>query len=467
MINTRSIQFRLILWYGSLVTFVSLAFGAYIYRAVEVGLYNDLARTLERRANQIATDILPRSDDTPPEAIANQVRMVYAPETTDRFIRILRSDLSTFYVSDRPGGGSFDPNLVVMPKVGESRPRIEPVPGHAAMLIVTVPAKVGGDNFLIQMGQSTADITAVLHRLVHTLLAGLSLVVVVVSTGGYVLVRRSLRPVEQLRATAEKLTIGTVTQRLPVAETGDAIEHLGTTLNRMLDRLDAAYQQASRFSADASHELRTPLTVIRAELESIVRRDCSVPEPIRARVGSVLEETERLSAITESLFRLSRLDAGEAKMRDEAVELAHLVRSTVDQLQLLAEEKHIALGLRTEQDAAVRGDPDRLKQVVIDLLDNAIKYTPDSGRIAIRVFAAGDKAVLEIADTGIGIPADALPHVFERFYRTEGVRSRQLPGAGLGLAIVRSIVQAHGGAVDIASIEAKGTTVRVELPLAG
>jgi two-component system, OmpR family, sensor kinase len=232
----------------------------------------------------------------------------------------------------------------------------------------------------------------------------------------------------------------------------------------MLTRLDNAYQQASRFSADASHELRTPLTIIRGELESITR-ERALPVRILKRIRSVLDEVERLSKITGALFAMSRLDGGDAIIENLKFDLAELTATTTDQMLLLAQDKNISVDIAAGTAVWVRGDPARMKEVVVNLLSNAINYTPEGGKISVRVAKVQDRALLEIADNGIGIPAAALPHVFERFYRVDKARSRKHGGAGLGLSIVRSICEAHGGRIDIESAEGKGTLCRVLLPL--
>jgi heavy metal sensor kinase len=466
MINTRSIQFRLIAWYSGLVVVVSCAFGAYVYRGVKARLYSDMEQTLQRRAHQIAADILPRLSTDPPAVVQEEIHDIYSPETTDRLIRILRLDGSVFYLSGSPTSGLFDPSLIPRPVSLAEGKRTVLIDKKDDMIIALTRGKVGTETYSVEMGAPTTGMQRVLDRLVTTLAVGLPLVILVVGTGGYVLVRRSLLPVEQLRTTAQQLTFNSSGSQLPVVKTGDAIEELAVTLNQMLERLRDAYQQATRFSADASHELRTPLTIVRSELESLLRRDTTLSDSIRDRVASVLEEAERLSSITESLFSLSRLDAGEAKMEDVAVDLSRLAGSTVDQMRLLADEKNLALSVDAPATVTVVGDPARLKQVIVDLLDNAIKYTPDEGRITLKVYAAPKRAVLEVIDTGIGIDAAALPRIFDRFYRAERARLRNSDGAGLGLSIVRSICQAHGGTVEIKSEEGQGTTCRVELPLA-
>ena len=308
--------------------------------------------------------------------------------------------------------------------------------------------------------------TTVLRDLRRSLFISLPIVALMVSIGGYWLVMRSLRPVERLSATAEEITFGDLDKRLPVVPTGDEIEHLSVRLNQMLDRLSRAYRQATRFSADASHELRTPLAIIRAELESLIRDMGDLPPTVMKRVQSTLEEVERISFITECLFKLSRLDAGEAKFRSDRIDLTDLVRTTVEQMQLLTVDKDIRLNIRADDSVTVQGDAARLKQLLVALLDNAVKYTPAGGAILLTVNAEDNRAHLRVRDSGIGISAEDLPHVFERFFRADKARSRGIDGAGLGLPIVRSICEAHGGTVEVTSVEGQGTTCDIHLPLA-
>jgi signal transduction histidine kinase len=203
---------------------------------------------------------------------------------------------------------------------------------------------------------------------------------------------------------------------------------------------------------------------LRAELESIVQ-EARLPE-LRDRVGSALEEVNRLAKIVETLFAISRLEAGEAQQERAQFDLARLAGSTADQMALLAEDKGISVQCDLEQNVTVEGDQSRIKQVVVNLLDNAIKYTPAGGSVTLRVQGLEGEAALEVSDTGIGIPSVALPHVFERFFRVDAARSREVDGAGLGLAIVKSICSAHGGRVEVESVENGGSTFKVKLPLA-
>lgn len=277
--------------------------------------------------------------------------------------------------------------------------------------------------------------------------------------------RRALEPVNALTHSAERITSSNLGERLPAVNTGDELERLSIALNNMVERLDAAFTHIRRFSADASHELRTPLTVLRGELEELAEQP-NLQEESRERIGSALEETDRLSRIVESLLVISRLDAGEARMEKKQFDFAELTAATVEQLRLLAEDKGVSLVSDVEGGGVeVEGDPARLKQIVVNLLDNAIKYTPPDGKVEAKVRRNGSFAILEVKDGGIGIPAEALPHVFERFYRVDKARSRSVGGTGLGLAIVKSICTAHGGDVTVESREGRGSMFQVKLPI--
>ena len=232
----------------------------------------------------------------------------------------------------------------------------------------------------------------------------------------------------------------------------------------MITRLDDAFQNSKRFVADASHDLRTPLTILQGELEYFAD-DPRFDAELRDRIGSMLEEVVHLGKIVEQLFTLSRLDAGEAQTEWTRFDLSELAKTTAEQMSLLAEDKGISISCDISQPMPVKGNHVRLKQVVVNLLDNAIKYTPEKGAIQLRVRAVNGHAVLEVEDNGIGIPPEALPHIFERFYRVDPARSADSESAGLGLSIVKSICTAHGAEVEAQSAIGKGSRFRVKLPL--
>jgi signal transduction histidine kinase len=249
-----------------------------------------------------------------------------------------------------------------------------------------------------------------------------------------------------------------------VVHTGDELERLSISLNHMISRLEDSIQSSKQFVADASHELRTPLTVLRGGLEALAQ-DERVKTQTRETLGSMLEEVDRLAEIVEGLLALSRLDAGEANTEWVPFDLAELAATTADQMSLLAEDKNITVVCDLTRGVKVQGDRARMKQVVVNLLDNAIKYTPGGGQVRLGIMQEDGDAILEVADDGIGIPQEALPHVFKRFYRVDGSRSREQGGAGLGLSIVKSICAAHGARVEVASVPGKGSRFRIRQSL--
>src|SRR6266478_10083078 len=457
------------LWYAALLAGSLALFCASTYIGLQRYLQKSLEETLVKQARSIGDVLLVNINQSGEDYVTNEVTEHYSPEINGRFIRITRADGKRIFLSGPPKDASFDPVRVPAPALpvtqGFSR-EIEMSDGHE-LLLHGLPFKAADSTqFLIEVGAPYNQIEAVLRGLLLTFALGLPLIVAVAIGGGYLLMRRALHPVDEIRQKAAQITSRNLSERLPVVHTGDELERLATDLNHMIERLEESFQQINRFSADASHELRTPLTVLQGELEAMAEKGQSLPTEVRDTIGSALEEIQRLSKIVEGLLAISRLEAGEARSQPEPLDFAELARSTADQMRLLAEEKHISLIADGTDPVEVEADPSRLKQVVVNLLDNAIKYTPEEGKVTITVAQRDGHAVLEVADTGLGISANDLPHVFDRFYRADKTRSRQMGGTGLGLSIVRSICLAHGGQVTVNSTEGRGSLFRVVLPVA-
>jgi heavy metal sensor kinase len=470
--NTRSIRFRLTVWYAGLLALLLLLFGGSTWVGLAHYLHRSLSDSLARQAQQIGEDFLVDVQTSGERHVVDEINEHYSPEKNDHFVRVTRSDGSTLYVSGVPLNQGFDPARISAAPLASSvaRARGEHLPGGGELLIFSLPfTSRDGSRFLIECGAPFDSIENVLRGLLLTLAIALPVVIAVAVGGGYLIMRRALRPLDEIASGAERITSRNLNERLPISHSDDEIERLSLALNRMIARLDESFQYIRRFTADASHELRTPLTVLRGELEAMAQR-LRLDEEAHDTVGSSLEETERLSKIVESLLTISRLDAGEAQMERARFDLAELTITTVDQMRLLAVDRGISLGCESNGDVpgavTIWGDRARIKQVIVNLVDNAIKYTPEGGAVKVNVGAQNNLAVMRVEDNGVGIPAEALPHLFERFYRVDKARSRQMGGVGLGLAIVKSIVTAHGGGVTVESAEGSGSSFRVELPMA-
>jgi heavy metal sensor kinase len=467
-LNTRSLSFRLVAWYASVLTIVFVLLGGLTFLFLRHYLEANLLDIQARRARQIADTLVAHARRSGEDAMRAEVETLYSPEINDRFIRITRADGKVVYVSGAPRDASFDPAQVppAAAAFADRSSRKVRLAG-SALLIATRPATgTDGTRYRVEVGGSGASAEATLAHVLIMLAVGLPIAVCVAVAGGFVLVRRALEPVERIAAKAEAITQHNLSERLPVVESGDELERLSVSLNHMISRLEEAIHGSKQFVADASHELRTPLTVMRGELESLAQ-DGQLRRETRETLGSVLEDVERLAEIVEGLFALSRLDAGEAHAEWVRFDLGELAATTADQMSLLAEDKQVSVACASSAGVAVEGDRARLKQVVVNLLDNAIKYTPRGGRITLSVRSEGDYAVLDVTDTGIGIPPEAVPHVFKRFFRVDGSRSREQGGAGLGLSIVKSICTAHGAVIEVMSAPGQGSTFRIKQPLAG
>ncbi len=466
--NTRSLRFQLLFWYAGLLVGIFALLGCVTYLALRSSLTSSLRESQLRRARQIAQLVRVEADRHEQTRLGDEIETRYAPDLNDRFVRVTQKDGVVLYLSATPKDQSFDPAALppaLWPEETESSRQALLLGGRKMLLTAHVLPMTGGAGYLIETGAPMDEVQADMRKWLLFLLALLPAVAGIALGGGYVLVKRALSPVDRIAGSAERLSLQDLSQRLPVPPSGDELERLSVALNRMLERLETSLQHSRRFVADASHELRTPLTVLRGELESVVEEPLLLAE-LRERLGSALEEVERLANIVEGLFAISRLDAGEAASEWIRFDLAELAAATADQMALLAEDKQIEIRCVATMGVWVEGDRARMKQVVVNLLDNAIKYTPTGGAVSLEVEAREGKAVLEVADTGIGIPAAALPRVFERFFRVDKARSREHGGAGLGLSIVKSICTAHRGRVEVTSTPGQGSRFRVELPLA-
>jgi heavy metal sensor kinase len=466
LINTRSVRFRSAVLYAGLLASILLFFATAIYFGLKRYLDSNLQRTLIERSRSIGTE-LPGLSTKGPEWFASETVESYQPELNGYFIRISRVEGGIVYVSGPPKDHSFEPSQIPLPTrlEGDSfSTNVEMAHRPRVLIEGIVFSNSDGSRFLVESGASYRQIDQVLDALLWMFGTLIPFIVSVIAVAGYWLMRKALRPVDEITKTARTMTSTNLSERLPLISTGDEIERLSNALNEMITRLDAAFQNIARFTADASHELRTPLTILQLELEGIVQHPELAPQLVD-QIESALEEAHRLSRIVENLLVISRLDAGAIAIEKLPLNLSELVASTVEPMQLLAEEKPVLLHCDVSPNVYVKGDQSHLKQLILNLVDNAIKYTPASGQVTIRVTSDDHFAVLEVIDTGVGITSEALPRIFERFYRADKARSRNSGGAGLGLAIVRAICDAHQGEIKILSTDGLGTHFFVKLPL--
>jgi two-component system OmpR family sensor kinase len=462
--NTSSLRFRITSWYLGLLLASLAVFGASVFVAIENYLDESLEHSLRDQAHNISTKFLSEVHRRGESFVIGEINESYAPESSGQFIRVLRADGSILYQSENSQDPFIDANSIPFPgKQQASSYQTLPLKDTQLVLYSETTRIPDGTEFTLQTGATRRGTDLILHRLLTTLLMVTPFVLLCAAFGGYFLMKQPLKPVADLTEQAERIGNHGIGERLSVIRSGDELERLSLALNRMIERLEEALAHIHRFCADVSHELRTPLTILTGELEHVIQRP-RLDLDSKDAVGSALEEIERMSSIIDDLLIISRLDSGGVVMKREPVDLTALCLSTIEQMRLIAEEKRIDLKCVSGQPVQVSGDASRLKQVVVNLLDNAIKYTPDGGTVSVSVRQQPLGVAMTVDDTGIGIAADAIPHIFERFFRADKARNRDSGGTGLGLSIVKSICAAHEGTVSVESQEGRGTSVTVFLP---
>lgn len=319
----------------------------------------------------------------------------------------------------------------------------------------------GQARVLVVAGSLQGADEAVRKILILLLIAGPA-AMAAASFAAWWLVRNALLPVERMRRKAERIGIDQLHERLAAARADDEIGQLAGTLNSMLDRLEAGVIAKRQLIADASHELRTPLAAMRAELDVSLRQHDRSPAD-RAVLESVREDVDHMARTVANLLTLARADEGQLELLRSDVELQEIARESARALRPLADAKGVEITLDGEP-AAVKADPERLRQAVTNLIENAVEFTPEGGRVTVSSWLAGSEAGLTVTDTGTGVPAEARERVFDRFYRVDPSRSRRSGGSGLGLAICHEIAAAHGGRVWLESREGEGSAFSIALP---
>lgn len=451
-----SIRVRLTIWYSGVLALVLLVFGTVIYFTMRHQMLTRIDHGLGEELSDVLSEV-ERADSL--TGMIQWLERRFGKHQGFDF-QITAADGTRVFSNERLGRQVMPirRSLVLDEDVYESHLQTD----ASRWRMVTREVDGPDGTLVVQIARSLEFHDHEMSELLVVLLVTGPLTLLVALGGGYLLARRALAPVDRMTETANRIEAAQLGSRLEVANPDDELGRLAATLNGMLDRLETSFREMQRFTADASHELRTPIAVIRTEAEVALTR--SVDDEKKNVLSSILEECERLTWITDQLLTLSRDDAGMTQYASDRIDLSSLVAAVVETMTPLAQAKHQSLTFRGSNSTSVNGDAGRLRQVFYNLLDNAIKFTPREGQIEVTVARCDDAVNATVRDTGIGIPGEHLPRVFDRFYRVDKSRSRNEGGTGLGLSIIQTIVVAHGGSVDIKSQPECGTTCMVTLP---
>jgi heavy metal sensor kinase len=470
-----SVRMRLTLWYVGVLALVLVGFSAALYAMVSRSLYADLDDNLRLSLKTVAVRLVRELGEGKPER----------PAALDAINELSTREAAAVYsaagalVAEQPAQG----DIHARPPAADSLPagdiHLETETGRAGgdafsrrVAAQRIQVSARNDSYVLVVSASfepltdeLADIRELLYVIVPAslLLSGL---------GGWFLARRSLSSVVAMSERARRIGAENLEQRLPVANPRDELGRLASTFNELLARLNESFSYQRRFMADASHELRTPLSVMRTATDVTLEREGRTEGEYRDALQIIDEQTRRLSRIVEDMFTLARADVGRQGLRPCDFYLDELVMEAARAAGVLAARKGVEVTVAQAPETPFHGDEGLLRQMLLNLLDNAVKHTPGGGSVHVGLARSNGSLTITVSDTGTGIPAEAQPHIFERFYRVDKARSRAeaahaaSSGAGLGLSIARWIAEAHGGRLELGRSEAAGSTFVASLPLA-
>jgi heavy metal sensor kinase len=455
-----SIGLRLTLWYLAIFLLAELIFGAGMWLILRQNLFDIADTALEGQASDLQRFLEARKDVPLPQ-LQTEISEDYTIERSEDYLQIADASGNTIYRSrflEEHPLPALSPDELDRP-LYESRKL-----GHERFRLLSKQIETGGRVYVVRIGHPMHEELETLDAFRAYLLWFAPLLLLAASAGGYWLSRRALAPVDALTRTARTISGHNLSSRLEQLHTGDELQRLSDTLNEMLGRIESAFLRITEFTADASHELRTPLALIHTEAELALRRSRDESE-YREALRHILLEADRTAKLVEELLTLARADSGRETLAIHSIDLLPILRESASNWKQVASLRNLQFDEHLNgQRLPVMADENALRRVVDILLDNALKYTPASGKVTLSAKEKGNRVLVTIEDTGVGIaPADQ-GRIFERFYRVDKARTRELGGAGLGLAIAQWIVQLHQGTITVNSEPGKGSRFQIEIP---
>ena len=458
----RTVRVRLTLWYVSVLAATLILTGAATYGVLVQALRSHVDHLAIEEIETVDSLVFVRPDGT--LAMRDDFNRPESGDRIESYLEIRSPDGKVLFRNDRLGNRSVREAPLPGEGVGGYSERSAKLSDGTRVRLASRLYTLDRHPLLIRLAHNEEPMLSDLQQFLLASLLVLPLGLAIAGLAGYSLARRALSPIDQMVRRAEQITPDRLSERLPNREVDDELGRLARVFNRTLDRLEGAFDQLRRFTSDCSHELRTPLAMIRSVGEVGLQKN-GTREEYRETVGSMLEEVNRLTALVDALLLVSRADSGSLRLHRSVVTVMSVVREAASLFEVLVEAKSLRLEVDGDETLKVEGDSLFLRQAVANLIDNAVKYSPVGGTLAVRV-RSGDAnhVTIEVQDHGPGIPPEDRARVFERFYRVDKSRHRESGGVGLGLAIAKWAVEAHGGTIALSSTNGTGCTFLISLP---
>lgn len=450
----RSITWRLTFFYSFMLLLCLSLLGLFIYESLSYVLKNDALKAVDERANVIMNMILGNGEDGQ-----------HVDITDEELVAVTAVDNFLIQVSDKNGvvvNASPELKGRKLPIIADTMPKI--ISWQKRQLAyISVSVNYNENNmYSIQIAKDISNTMDFLHSLGVMMLISSVMALVLSLLSGFFIARQALRPVDTIVKTAQQIDARHMNTRIPLNGPVDEIYRLAQTLNDMFDRIKEAFDKQKTFVSDASHELRTPLAVIDGYTHLLLRWGKDDPVVLEESLQAIAKETRAMNRLVEDLLFLAREDRG-LELDIKKVDLKALIEDVQRSIEMISDDIEVVLGDMDQ--VYINGDEHKLRQLLMILIDNGIKYNKANGRVILSLKNDGRQAIIQVEDSGIGISEEALPHIFERFYRVDKTRSRNRSGAGLGLAIAKAIVDAHRGSIEVASCVGKGTTFTIKFPV--
>jgi heavy metal sensor kinase len=467
-----TLRTKLTLFYSITVSVLLTGFGLIYYNVLSVGLDRDLTQDVQDRADGLRGYL--RFEENQ-ETQQSKPIFSYDPNDPDE-VTFIKTATRYYQVYEIHTGKLLDESEEFSAAAVKYPPSdvthyaqiapsfVEIHTDEGKLRVRNEEVRVNGEPYLLVVGASMKTVEDTIRTFVRALALLIPSGVLLAAIASWFMAGKALEPVAALGKAAGEIGVSRLDRRLPVRGTGDELDYLAEQFNETLKQLEKAVGEMKQFTASISHELRTPLAVLRGEAE-IALMQSSSSEQYRRVLASQLEEFEKLTRMVNELLTLARAESGEVAIAHEPVNLSSMAQSLIEQLEPVAASKNLTLSCQCNSDVFVNGDEGWIERIILNLVDNAIKFTPSGGRVEVRVSQNNGHRIIEVTDTGIGIEPEALPHIFERFYRADPSRSNRADGAGLGLSLVKWATDQHHASIEVDSTPGHGSTFRVKFPI--